>query len=528
MKNQWKSASFRKTGLRHSESSESCQDYVLLDGHKGASLSDGISSGLDSEIASQYASEQAIAVCREISRRENLINASSVKSKEFCYAIAKKISERINSQLKAYPNADATLVFAYFISDQYLLLGYIGDSAIIVFTEQDAKVYTQTRDYGSAATESIHHPRAADLMLIQILDLNKEHVKAIMLTSDGLEDELYIKHSNRALKACEKYVNALFDANGEDIIEKYLDELISSGIFDDDISLAILAREKISLHEEPMWLCKCGNHNPVLRTYCLHCGEDYFNLYRNVDMSRFSSPWEFFSYMNENPEEERQIICYTEKVSNSISSSCESQTKKDTIKGKRSFDSQDKNNRRLSREAGFRMKPNSQCLAIAALTVCAMLCGILVVNFFLVLSLSKDVQTIKSDIINLREERISSTESNLNQLETISETEQSTETESQTDPPQNYTESTTYYLSVSEYTVLYSEPSLSSEQIGAVLPDDHHVVLISKQIVDGQEWLNVQSSSGDSGWALSEFFVIIQQDETLPSYETSISPSEVE
>lgn len=78
------------------------------------------------------------------------------------------------------------------LNERYAVVGYIGDSAAIVISDGEAEVFTQTRDYGGA-TESIAHPKAAQLMDIQLIDIKSKNVKAFVLTTDGLEHELYIK-----------------------------------------------------------------------------------------------------------------------------------------------------------------------------------------------------------------------------------------------------------------------------------------------------------------------------------------------
>lgn len=307
----WKSHSFIRTGSRHLLVSVPCQDFVMVDENIGAAISDGVSRSISPEKASQYATKTALEVCRKASQNPLWMQDILSGGEDFKRAsdsLSEEICRRVKEKLKEYPKAEATLSFVYMLNERYAVVGYIGDSAAIVISDGEAEVFTQTRDYGGA-TESIAHPKAAQLMDIQLIDIKSKNVKAFVLTTDGLEHELYIKgKSPRVLKACENYVNACFEPDSQDLIENLLDKVTENELFDDDISLAILARDKITLPHDPTWLCTCQSRTKLPNTYCTNCGADYFTLYRNADTTGFSSVWEYFIYLNNHPEEELRVI----------------------------------------------------------------------------------------------------------------------------------------------------------------------------------------------------------------------------
>ncbi len=512
-KRPWKSDSFIRTGLRHTDRSQPCQDYVIVDSTRGAALCDGISRSIQSEKASQIAAKETIAFCREIVGDKLLVKdliSSTDKSKEACQSVCEELAKRIKLKLTNYPQADSTLAFMYMLTDRYAIIGYIGDSAVIVISDTKAKVFTQTRDYGGP-TESIAHNRAAELMDIKVIDMEAENVKSFVLTSDGLEDELYTKgNTARVMKACEKYVNALFDPDGHEIVESLLDSVTADGIFDDDISLAVLAREKISLAQEPQWLCKCGHRNPLMVTYCENCDEDYFTLYRHADMSKYPSPWEYFSFLNSHPQEEQRVIGNKTNIkTNAVTSANqtnnddeqESQRFKATLDLNQCGDTDSKNTEERKQTT------MNKRLAIIESAVILLLCGVFVVNTFQMWSISNrlDLMIEKIDALN-----------NSNTSSTIVATE-STATPSEVTPtntdlssknlPTESTEPNSTVLNDEETTLsvigsvmMFSKPNNSDVVVGYITESENPITPIECYSIDGVKWYKIRNSSGIVGW----------------------------
>ena len=531
-KSLWKADSFIRTGLRHLDKSQPCQDYVIVDGVKGAALCDGVSRSIESEKASEIGAKQTITVCKNIIGDKLLLKdlvSKTERSKSACEAIAEDICKRIQTKLSDYPKADSTLAFVYRLDDRYAILGYIGDSAIIVISESKAEVFTQTRDYGGP-TESIAHPRASELMDIRIVDMDAENVKAFVLTSDGLEEELYTKGNKaRALKSCEKYVNALFESDGHTAIENLLDDVTADGLFDDDISLAVLAREEISLPEEPQWLCSCGHRNTLTTTYCEKCDKDYFTLYRNADMSNYPSPWEYFSYLNAHPKEEQRVIgyCAKDKADSQVivfqrkdssvhdseefkESHYESKTERDNDEYRHN---EKQSHVKKGEETSSMIIPKR--FAIIGSAIAVLLCGILVVNFFQILSISNNLESMRKEIDSIKS---NSTEQIAPTTEHIATPSESAPTKVTPSVEETYEESTIstqkpseaigkIMLSVSETTTLYPTPEYSEHAIGYATKENQ-IMLEEKRTVNDVEWFKVITSTHITGWAPSEFFEI--------------------
>ena len=57
--------------------------------------------------------------------------------------------------------------------------------------------------------------------------------------------------------------------------------------FNDDISLAVISctDEAVTLPDEPVWPCVCGNSNPLYENVCAECGREFADLYKNVNLS---------------------------------------------------------------------------------------------------------------------------------------------------------------------------------------------------------------------------------------------------
>lgn len=146
-----------------------------------------------------------------------------------------------------------------------------------------------------------------------ILDLDKNNIHGFILSSDGLENELYMKGSDHVNKTAELYFNAWFTSDDPvAVIRERISKLteIEGTPFDDDISIAILSRsdKKIILPEDPMWLCTCGFRNHLQTTYCQQCHKDFSVLYQNIRFRDYGGKAAFFAKINKKPEEEKRII----------------------------------------------------------------------------------------------------------------------------------------------------------------------------------------------------------------------------
>ena len=218
MTSKWKTESFIRTGLRHKEESQPCQDYVKIirypNGDTYGGLGDGISSSDNSELASKTCVTVGGDVLQKIvveSKAVRELSAAHGKKADYMLEeISDLLTQYIQESLSDIPRADTTYAFVYIMRERFALVGCIGDSCVCVFSDNKATVPTQTRDYGGA-TESIRHPDASRLLELHLIDLNECKIDAFLLTSDGMEDVLYTKgDEGHVLHDSQHYINSLF------------------------------------------------------------------------------------------------------------------------------------------------------------------------------------------------------------------------------------------------------------------------------------------------------------------------------
>ena len=131
-----------------------------------------------------------------------------------------------------------------------------------------------------------------------------------MLTSDGLENEIYYKGLTHVAKNTELYLNAMLRNDPEKIMQKRIKELTSAEgtVFDDDISIAVLSCLDcpIRLEDEPTWPCLCGAENLLVDTFCGECSRDFLDLYKNIDFKGDRAG--FFRYIRRNPNAKQALM----------------------------------------------------------------------------------------------------------------------------------------------------------------------------------------------------------------------------
>lgn len=556
MKNKiWKSDSFRRTGLRHQNKSQPCQDYILTAkiGKNSESddlfiLCDGISSCAKAENGSEVSAVTVRDYFIKKASERDYVTRLLASPKAEMNLIRVELFENIKRRLADYPDADTTLTFVWLINSRFALTGCLGDSAVCIFSENKSLVLTQTNDYGGA-TESVRNSRATELIDLRLIDMKVDKVNGFLLTSDGLESVLYTKGKRtRSLHLCQDCVNTLFEEDGHKQVERFLDEVCADGSFDDDISLIIAACEPIALPEDPTWMCTCGSHNPLLSPRCEKCGNDYFSLYGKVDMSGYPSAWEYFQYLNSHPEEECMIV-KPNKNNQSKHAENEHVIYLDDIK---SYGDQDYDVVGFVEYHGRRgehsFKPDSETLndqvhrpleeshrtasqdrhlthahrrtallipkriALVGSIVTVLLCGILVVNFFQMLSISNSLREMRTEIDSLKEERqeritINKTTSSVSETTAVI---LPTEIVSTEEPTQTVTEpESEMKLSVNEVVSVYPDHNYLQDALADCLTPESAVIEIRRETVNGVVWVQVKSEKGIIGWAPYEYFTPI-------------------
>ncbi len=91
----------------------------------------------------------------------------------------------------ALDSMDCTLLFAcLFLKQNMAIIGCLGDSALCVI--RDDKAPALFCDSGFIGTRAVLDHDAAEHLQCAVFPLDG-HVKSILLTSDGLENEIYCK-----------------------------------------------------------------------------------------------------------------------------------------------------------------------------------------------------------------------------------------------------------------------------------------------------------------------------------------------
>lgn len=313
----WKYASYIQKGQSHIEENTVCQDAVSVredDNGIIAALADGLGSLQYSEIAAGTAVEQ---LCNFFQSRKKAPVAIPEPSElrafqaELIEELRSSVARAAHSCGYSLSHMDCTVSFVYISKKNgYAITGHLGDGAVCVIKNGNS---ISMSDSSSSAngTNALLDKDAAENLKVEVWDLKDKSICGFILTSDGLEGEIYLKGSPYPSKAAEAYFNAV--STGEEpekFFEKRVGELADSGYFQDDISFAVLTRtaSDVTLEEDPTWLCRCGARNRLHDTYCSKCGSDFSYLYQNVSFKEYGGKAKFFRNINRDPEKERQLV----------------------------------------------------------------------------------------------------------------------------------------------------------------------------------------------------------------------------
>lgn len=314
----WKHVSYLKRGLSHEAENLDCQDNIQI--HEDdtcivAALADGLGSLKYSALASSTAT---VAACQWLAAIgvENLLLETLDQEAEFRNAFSDAVSSAVKKaadQNSVRPKLlDCTLAFVYISKVRdHVLVGMIGDSAVCVITEDGSFSITDSGNY-AGGTRAVQDKDAGEHMLLKKYSIQQQQILGFILTSDGLDNEIYIKGSNHVNQAAEEYFNALVQENPAAVIHNAITALTSyeDTPFDDDISIVVISRatDRIELDSDPTWLCTCGYRNVLQNTYCVNCNEDFTKLYSNVRFREHGGKAAFFKKINRTPEKEREFI----------------------------------------------------------------------------------------------------------------------------------------------------------------------------------------------------------------------------
>lgn len=312
----WKKLQYLQKGVSHVQNGTNCQDSVRIFENENcivAALADGLGSLKYSEVAAKIATE---TVCKCFSELNNPLEQFETKeelAKHILDAAVTNIQEKAIEMGVPLNEMDCTLMFVCVLkTTNYAIIGRLGDSAVCVIA-QSKSIAINDGNKSANGTNAILDKDAIEHFDIQIFDLDKNNIYGFVLSSDGLENELYMKGSDHVNKTAELYFNAWFTSDDPvAVIENRISKLteIEGTPFDDDISVAVLSRadEEVILPADPKWLCTCGFRNHLQTTYCQQCHKDFSVLYQNIRFRDYGGKAAFFTEINKHPEEEMRII----------------------------------------------------------------------------------------------------------------------------------------------------------------------------------------------------------------------------
>ena len=312
----WKKLGYMQKGVSHVQNDTNCQDSVLLFENEDcivASLADGLGSLKYSEVAAQTATETVCKCFAELNNPLEKFDTKEDLAQHILNVVVLDIQNKAIEMNISLNEMDCTLMFVCVLKKiNSAIIGRLGDSAVCVIAEPKS-IAINDGNKSANGTNAILDNDAIDHFDIQILDLDENNIHGFILSSDGLENELYMKGSDHVNKTAELYFNAWFTSDDPvAVIKERISKLteIEGTPFDDDISIVILSRsdKKIILPEDPMWLCTCGFRNHLQTTYCQKCHKDFSVLYQNIRFRDYGGKAAFFEKINKNPEEEKRII----------------------------------------------------------------------------------------------------------------------------------------------------------------------------------------------------------------------------
>ena len=315
----WKFTTYTQRGINHSV----CQDRVKIyeDKHRLiACLCDGLGSLNNSHIAAEVTVNTVIETFRELSAAKS--GDKQIKS-TLVDKIQSRLQETADEKGISPVSMDCTLLFVCLFKQQDIaVIGNLGDSALCMIGKSDARLYCENSIH-SDGTRAVQDEDAEQHLNMKTIKL-RDSVQGFLLTSDGLENEIYFKGLDYVSKGAELYFNAVLAEDPKSVIADRVKSLTADPdtIFYDDISVAVLSRAEapVCLPEEPTWPCVCGNNNPLYESFCTKCGRDFLDVYRNVDLK--GDKTHFFRRLQRDPEKREQLLeslCDTDAATENLS-----------------------------------------------------------------------------------------------------------------------------------------------------------------------------------------------------------------
>lgn len=306
---QWKYGYTIRTGEKHLRTGAVCQDSVFaLEDEKCIvmALCDGIGSLPLSGRAAQLAAAAACHIlrkCADISFYHHA-EVPNGMMKDLLESVDRFVTGKFREEGADRSQGDSTLAFV-FVS-KFFDFGFAGclirKSGNICLTESNANL---------ESTASLHIREPWRLAKSEAFRLGDDFFGAI-LTSDGMDSEIYTKNSSQVFRRAQVYFNAAQSGNVEQTLAALAERAVrqSGGELDDDISIAVLSRAAgdVIFPQDVTWLCACGARNRLENSYCFRCGRDFLTLYSRVSFAKYGGKTQFFRYANQHAALERRIL----------------------------------------------------------------------------------------------------------------------------------------------------------------------------------------------------------------------------
>lgn len=247
----WKYASYLQKGISHIQNATNCQDSVLIQENDHcvvAALADGLGSLKYSEIAAQTATKTVCELFLGSELPKTVFETEEQKisfKNEFIGVLKQRIIDKAKEMNVSAENMDCTLVFVCISKDyNYAIVGRLGDSAICIIKESGSLAINDSNKSANG-TNAILDSDSSERLELYTYNIDAEGVCGFILTSDGLDNELYMKGSTHVNKAAEVYFNAVSTTpDPEKIFAETVGKLTQDedSPFDDDISIAVISR----------------------------------------------------------------------------------------------------------------------------------------------------------------------------------------------------------------------------------------------------------------------------------------------
>ena len=320
--NNW--ITFRRVciGSSHRSSQLPCQDAMCACNTPHLVLSvaaDGVGSLCNSHIAAEAAVNNTVKWFEE-----NYLSlthpdaADPAMRSSLIPALQQSIRQSAQANGVRPDTMDCNLTFACILPEfGYAIWGVLGDGAVCVFRKDRQYVLSAANAISANGTETILQIDAAEQLRLGACPLADGQLLGFIITSDGLEGEIYNKTSLLMRNNAQHYFNAMLyptDAQREEAILALLNQLPRE--LDDDISLGIISNagrsQSIALPPYPTWLCTCGTRNALGSTLCTNCSMNFQQLYGDVDFG--SSVELFFLELNQDPQRESALLRRNDQI----------------------------------------------------------------------------------------------------------------------------------------------------------------------------------------------------------------------